>query len=64
MAFEIEDDKNRLEDTFKELIVSMDINKHGYVLSDVRDLMNEKLKEKETGENIFSFLFCIIITIS
>ena len=42
MAFEIEDDKDRLQDTFKELIASMDINRHGYVLSDVRDLMNEK----------------------
>ena len=42
----------------------MDINNHGYVLSDVRDLMNEKLKERETSENMFSFLFCFIITIS
>ena len=42
----------------------MDINKHGYVLSDVRDLMNEKLKEEDTGDNKFSFLFCFTITIS
>ena len=60
MAFEIEDDKDRLEDTFKELITSMDINKHGYVLSDVRDLMNEKLKEEETGENKFSSCFVLL----
>ena len=26
-----------------------------YVLSDVRNLMNEKLKEKPTGENMFFF---------
>ena len=64
MAFEIEADKDRLEDTFKELIASMNINRHGYVLSDVRVLMNDKLKEKETGENMFSFLFCFAITIS
>ena len=56
-AFEIADDKDRLEDTFKELITSTDINQHGYVLSDVRDLMNEKLKEEETGENKFSSCF-------
>ena len=60
MVFEIEDDKDRLEDTFKELITSMDINKHGYVLSDVRDLMNEKLKEEETGENKFSSCFVLL----
>ena len=50
----------RLEDTFKELITSMDINKHGYVLSDVRDLMNEKLKEEQTGENKFSSCFVLL----
>ena len=47
----------------KKLITFMNINEHGYVLSDVRDLMNEKLKEKETGENIFSFFFCFMMTI-
>ena len=31
MALEIEDDKDRLEDTFKELIASMDTNKHGFM---------------------------------
>ena len=30
MAFKMEDDKDWLEDTFKELIASIDINKHGY----------------------------------
>ena len=64
MGFVIEDDKDRFEDTFEEWITSMDINKHGYVLSDVRDLMNEKLKEEDTGDNKFSFLFCFTITVS
>ena len=45
--------KDRLEDTFKELTASMEINKHVYVLSEVRDLMLEKLKEKQTGDNVF-----------
>ena len=31
----------------------MEINKHVYVLSEVRDLMLEKLKEKQTGDNVF-----------
>ena len=30
MALETEDDKDRLEDTFKELIASMETNKHGF----------------------------------
>ena len=61
MAFEIGDDKDCLGDTFKELIASKDINKHGYVLSDIEDFVNEKLKEIETG-GMFSFLFCLTIT--
>ena len=46
MTFQIEDDKGWLEDTFKQILASMDISKHGYILSDGRDLMNEKLNEK------------------
>ena len=42
----------------------MDVNKHVYVLSDVRDLMIEKFKEKQTGDNMFPFLFRFIKTIS
>ena len=58
MAFEIEDKKDWLGDMFKELIASKDINKHGYVLSDVEDFVNEKLKETETGG--ICFLSCFL----
>ena len=33
MAFKMEDNKDWLEDTFKELIASIDINKHDYRVS-------------------------------
>ena len=44
----------------------MNINEHGYLLSDVRDVTNEKLKEKETGENVIfpaSFYYNYFISI-
>ena len=44
----------------------MNINEHGYLLSDVRDVTNEKLKEKETGENVIfpaSFYYNCFISI-
>ena len=63
MAFEIGDDKDWLGDTFKELIASKDINKHGYVLSDVEDFVNElKVKRNRDWWNMFSFLFSLTIT--
>ena len=46
--------KDRLEDTFKELTAFMDINKHVYVLSEVRDLMLEKLTD-------WCFLSCFVL---
>ena len=58
MAFEIEDKKDWLGDMFKELIASKDINKHGYVMSDVEDFVNKKLKEIETGG--ICFLSCFL----
>ena len=50
MAFKVDDDRSLLEETFKNLISSIMIETQGYALSDVRDLINEKLCEKACAE--------------
>ena len=54
MAFEVDDDRSLLEDTIKELISALKIETEGYALSDVRDLINEKLCEKASVDIMFS----------
>ena len=58
ITFEIDDVRYLLEDTFKELISSIKIETHGYALSDVRDLINEKLCEKASGEILMFSHYC------
>ena len=58
MTFEVDDDRSLLEDTFKELISSIKIETQGYALSDVRDLINEKLCEKASGEILMFSHYC------
>ena len=58
MAFEVDYDRSLLEDTLKELISSIKIETHGYALSDVRDLVNEKLCEKTSAEVLLFSHYC------
>ena len=58
MAFEVDDDRSLLEDTIKELISSVEIETQRYALSDVRDLINEKLCEKASGEILIFSYYC------
>ena len=58
MAFEVDDDRSLLEDTIKELISAMKIETEGYALSDVRDLINEKLCEKASVDIIMFSHYC------
>ena len=47
---DLEDDNTQLEEMFQEVITASDIDKHGYALSDLRNLINEKLEKRGTGK--------------
>ena len=57
MTFEVDNDRSLLEDRFKELFSIIKIETQGYALSDPRDLINEKLCEKASGE-VLMFSYC------
>ena len=42
--FENPEKNNHIEETFNDVIGSLDIGTNGYALSDVRDTLNKKLK--------------------
>ena len=46
VGFEEENENDSWKDiAFEEVISNIDVDKCGYALSDIRDLLNEKLKE-------------------
>lgn len=57
MVFQIANDRSLVENIFKELISSIKIETQVYVLPNIRYLINEKLNEKATVENLTFFLY-------
>ena len=50
-----EEEENNNDIAFEEVILNLDIDKGGYALSDIRDVLNEKLQDSTSKCTLFLF---------